>query len=100
MPLDRKKPMGTDLLNRLLKLRVYPRRFGEKVCQLMPKLMTEARGQPDASQLDPRPGPQVLSDLPWTDWEDADLCGVLRYVRGSRHLCLSPEWKEGLPRAV
>ena len=49
MPLDRKKPMGTDLLNRLLKLRVYPRRFGEKVCQLMPKLMTEARGQPDAS---------------------------------------------------
>jgi len=79
---------------------VYPRRFGEKVCQLMPKLMTEARGQPDASQLDPRPGPQVLSDLPWTDWEDADLCGVLRYVRGSKHLCLSPEWKEGLPRAV
>lgn len=26
-------------------------------------------------------------------WEDAGLDGALRYVRGSSHLCIPPEWR-------
>ena len=41
---------------------------------------------------------QSLKATFWTEWEDADLWPVLVYLRGSKHLRLSP-WKEVMPAA-
>ena len=82
------------------KLRVYPRRFGKKVCSLMPQLCTKGEGQPTILEVSPESGPQTLRDLAWSDWPEANLVEVLRYTRGNKHLNMPSIWKDVLPKRV
>lgn len=68
--------------------------------EIMPELATKGEGQPLESALDPRPGHELLSALQWSDWPEADLSGVLRYVRGNKHLNMPLHWKNALPTHI
>ncbi len=66
----------------------------------MPELTTQGEGQPPESALDPRPGHELLSAMQWSDWQEAGLSEVLRYVRGNKHLNLPFDWKNALPTHI
>lgn len=81
-------------------LRIYPERFGQHVAKLMPKLTTKGEGLPPDSHLSPLPADQLLGSQPWTNWDEADLITVLRYVRGNKSLNLPSKWKALVPRVL
>jgi len=79
--------------------RVYPVRFGRKVCELMPKLMTKGEGQPSLSPSRVA-AHEALAETEWSDWPEANLAGALRYMWGNKSLQLPQEWRAAFPRAL
>ena len=79
--------------------RVYPQRFGVEVCKLMPKLKSEGEGQPNVSHMEP-PAFELLRDTPMSDWPEANLKDVLRYLYSNKSLQLPPEWKQAFPKSI
>ena len=41
---------------------------------------------------------QLLLRLPWSSWDDAELSGVLRYVRGAKGLEIPEAFRACFPR--
>lgn len=81
-------------------LRVYPVRFGRKVCELMPELMSRGEGHPKLECLDPAPAHELLAIEEWSDWPEANLVEALRYLRQNKSLSLPPQWRAVFPRAL
>lgn len=81
-------------------LRSYPQRFGKAICDLMPKLKTEGLGRPVLPCGEAEPAYVLLMNAPWSDWEEAHMSRVIRYLYTNKHLCLPPEWKQVFPLRV
>lgn len=81
-------------------LRVFPKLFGQHIRHLLPKLATAGEGKPNLADLSGSSGPNVLNSTPLTDWPEASLVHVVRYLRGNRSLTLPVEWQSAMPRAL
>ena len=77
--------------------RIYPPAFADKIKELYPGLVKGGTGKPNVEN-DHRTGEQVFDEMAWSDWEEAELSGVLHYLRGNRHLVLPDSWRAVLPR--
>lgn len=79
-------------------LREYPQGFADKVCSLLPHLVSGGeRGPP----IDYKDCPfQTFDGLPFTTWEEAKLAQVLRYLRGNKHLLVPRPWLEVFPKPL
>ena len=84
----------------LIQPRVYPKRFGERVCLLMPQLLTKGQGQPRLQDLPQDPAHELLAKAPYSDWPEANLKEVVRYLKGNKALSLPKEWKDAFPRVL
>ena len=79
--------------------RSYPAALGTQVRDMMPELMRGSYGKPG-------PVPAQFSavaflescDLDSNDWPEADLRGVIHYLRGSTRLFLPGEIKAAFPK--
>lgn len=76
---------------------MYPAAFADAICKLFPKLLHHPEGKPQGTRED---GVKAFSQMRWSDWSDAGLMPVLRYLRGSKNLQVPPDWKATFPRAV
>ena len=65
----------------------------------MPKLKSEGEGQPNVSHMEP-PAFELLRDTPMSDWPEANLKDVLRYLHSNKSLQLPPEWKQAFPKSI
>ena len=79
--------------------RVYTKAFGVKIRDLMPALLGSGRGKPELSGKDVSIY-ELYSKYPWSDWPEANLEPVIRYLRGSRYLDLPQAWRDVLPRKL
>lgn len=71
-------------------------KFGMKINELMPSLLSDCRRpwcSPEANAC------EIFNMLEIGDvWPDADLRASVAYIRGSRNLRIPPEWREFLPK--
>jgi hypothetical protein len=79
--------------------RVYTKAFGVKIRDLMPALLGSGGGKPKLSGED-MPIHELYSQYPWSDWPEANLEPVIRYLRGSRYLDLPQAWRDVLPHKL
>lgn len=64
---------------------------------MMPGLKSEGEGRPIVSS---EPVWEELTKYPWSDWPEAGLVDVVRYLRGNVNLRLPKEWKECFPNRI
>lgn len=81
-------------------LRVYPQRFGEEICKLMPMLTSEGEGRPVIDNSANVPAWQLLMEYEFSDWQEAGLKSVIHYLYGNKHLKLPAEWKQCFPKRL
>ena len=79
--------------------RVYPQRFGVEMCKLMPKLKSEGEGMVGSVDCE-TPAYVLLKNYEMSDWPEADLKEVVRYLYGNKHLKLPSEWKQAFPTRI
>ena len=63
----------------------------------MPKLKTQGEGMVDTLHLD-TPAYELLRDFEMSDWPEANLKEVVRYLYGNTSLKLPVEWKQAFPK--
>jgi hypothetical protein len=80
-------------------LRSYPVPFGLHIQLIRPLLAQKANGCPTVD--DNVNAPELFQASPWGDeWEEADLLAACVWVRGSKHLEVSPRWKSVFPTGL
>ena len=63
----------------------------------MPDLKSKGEGRPIVGS---EPVFDELRKYPWSDWDEANLLEVVRYLRGNTHLKLAQEWKDCFPSKI
>ena len=64
--------------------------------KLLPDLLSEA--DEVRTNLDSK---EVFKGMNMTDtWPDADICSLIRYLRGTRHLKMPKDWLELIPEKL
>lgn len=77
---------------------MYPRAFAEQIRRLFPKLIAHGEGRPDAgTKRIWANGPMAFEGQAWSDWPEASLISVARYLRGNKNLIVPPRWKAVFP---
>ena len=61
---------------------------------MMPDLKSKGQGRPNVGT---EPVFQELTDYEWSDWSEAKLIEVIKYLRGNVNLRLPEEWKQCFP---
>lgn len=77
--------------------RTYPPKFARKICSLMPSLIRDAEGQPKVPE---SPVFEELRQYPWTDWDEANLKPVVRYLYGSHSMSMPEDWRICFPKRL
>ena len=72
-------------------LRVYPLAFAKRVTTMFNDLRVCGVGKPEVEARYRGEGAYVFQNTPWSDWPEAKLFTVLRYLRGNKNLCC-PEY--------
>ena len=76
-------------------IRQYTACFGRKIAALLPDL------KPRTSYVSHSLDTDVFTmwnEWPWGDsWADADMRRLVKYLYGSKHVVIPPEWKAVLP---
>lgn len=66
----------------------------------MPQLLTKGQGQPRLQDLPQDPAHELLAKAPYSDWPEANLKEVVRYLKGNKALSLPKQWKDAFPRVL
>ena len=80
--------------------RTYPMKFGYKLLQIAPSLISTAGSRPDFTDdirkhVDIK---ELFYEMPWGDlWDDAGMRDVVKYLRGNTNLKIPCEWRAFLP---
>ena len=79
-------------------LRVYPLQFGRAMVDMMPQLLTSARGQPQLPDHVP-PGAESVMAMPNEEFGlgYTRLQDVYNYLRRGKNLVIPPEWASLIP---
>ncbi|CAE7029540.1 unnamed protein product [Symbiodinium sp. CCMP2592] len=77
---------------RLKDSQTYPPAFARAIVDMIPALRSRKR-KLDVED-DERNLLECVKEMWWSEWGEADLWPTLVYLRGSKHLRLSPSWKE------
>ena len=84
-------------------LRSYPIQFGMLLQKLLPDFMSSSRSIPAftdevRANLDSK---AIFKSMSMADqWPDADICSLIRYLRGNRHLNIPEDWLEVIPKEL
>ena len=66
--------------------------------KILPRLCAGGVGKPELESTNEREGAIRFAKLPWSDWPEANLVHVLKYLRGSKHLNPPDYWKAVFPK--
>ncbi len=61
----------------------------------MPKLLGSGGGKPGPF-METVPAHELFSQYAWSDWEEASLIPVMKYLRGCKYLDLPQAWRDVL----
>lgn len=84
----------------LFRPRNYPAAFGKKLTTLWKEMIETKKGMPVLPEVTPS-GLETFSEMTFDDpWQEADVVGVIHWLRGSRDLAIPNEWRQVLPHKL
>ena len=77
--------------------RVYPLAFANAIVKMFDDLVTGGEGKPPFFPVPEFGGADLFRDCLWSDWPEARMYSVLRYLRGNKNLCCPLYLKSSFP---
>lgn len=78
--------------------RVYPLAFANMIVKIFDDLVTGGEGKPPLDYVPEFGGADMFREYSWSDWPEAGLYSVLRYLRGNKNLHCPQYLKDSFPK--